>query len=139
MALRNVLQHIAQRHMPDGGFVYRLNQPFVHMGVKKTASAANRSNMFPTWFRVHTLALLSQVLTDEPIAQWEWQFNDSCSMGWHRPWDPERNRLGWRHRQEERALLWQWTVRDYAAENYRRLRGVGGRLKRRLLRKTRHA
>lgn len=133
IALRRVLRHISQRWMPDGGFVYRLDQPFVHMGVEKTASPPNRSNLFPTWFRVHTLALLSEILTDEPIAQWEWRFNDSCSMGWHRPWDRGQNRVGWRERSKERVLLWERKARGFAVENYRRLRGFGGRAARRIL------
>lgn len=58
-ALRRALHRILKRQMPDDGFVYRQNQPFVHMGVEKIASDPNQSNIFPTWFRVHTLALIS--------------------------------------------------------------------------------
>lgn len=84
---RRALRSILQKQLPDGGFVYRLNEPFIHLGITKTKSPANVSNMFSTWFRIHTLALISEVLTDQPIAQFNWQFNDTCSMGWHRKWD----------------------------------------------------
>jgi hypothetical protein len=79
--------------MSDGGFVYRLNQPFIHMGIKRTASGPNKSNLFSTWFRVHTLALISEILTGEYITQLNWQFNNSCSMGWHKKWDKNLNQL----------------------------------------------
>lgn len=92
-ALRRALQSILQKQMNDGGFVYRLNTPFVHMGIHKTRSPANVSNMFSTWFRIHTLALISEVLIDEAIAQFNWQFNDTCSMGWHRKWDKMQHQL----------------------------------------------
>jgi hypothetical protein len=92
-ALRRALRSILQKQMRDGGFVYRLNQDFVHMGIRRTRSAANVSNMFSTWFRIHTLALISEVLIDEAIAQFNWQFNDTCSMGWHRKWDKMQHQL----------------------------------------------
>lgn len=101
-ALRRALHHILKRQMPDGGFVYRLDQSFVHMGVDKTASGPNQSNMFSTWFRIHTLALISEILTDEPIAQSNWRFNNSCSMGWHRPWDKSIHTINWHDRKAER-------------------------------------
>lgn len=100
-ALRKVLHHILQRQMSDGGFVYRLNEPFVHMGIQKTASGPNQSNFFSTWFRVHAIALISEVLTDEPIAQVPWHFNNSCSMGWHRRWDKHQHPVTIMERQNE--------------------------------------
>jgi hypothetical protein len=100
-ALRKALQHILMRQMPDGGFVYRLNEPFIHMGIKRTASEANRSNLFPTWFRVHALALISEILTDEPIAQFDWRFNNSVSMGWHRKWKRDEHMLTFFDRVDE--------------------------------------
>jgi hypothetical protein len=108
-ALRRALQHIAVQQMPDGGFVYRRNAPFVHMGLSYTASPANHSNLFPTWFRVHTLALLAEVLTDEPVLQADWQFNRALSMGWHEPWDKATHSIAMSDRwSEELAQQREW-------------------------------
>lgn len=97
-ALRKALRHILKKQMSDGGFVYRLNEPFDHMGIQKTASRPNQSNLFSTWFRVHTLALINEILTDESVIDFDWKFNRSCSMGWHRPWDKKQHRLTQRER-----------------------------------------
>ncbi len=132
-ALRRGLHHILQRQMPDGGFVYRLDKPFVHMGIQKTKSAANHSNLFPTWFRIHTLALISEILTDEPVIRWNWQFNDSCSMGWHRQWDKSAHALTWADRQTENLWYASNTAGKRLQAVYRRGRGIGGRVKRRML------
>jgi hypothetical protein len=90
-SLRRLLKSILKKQMPDGGFVYRQNEPFSHMGIPATYSPANCSNMFATWFRVHTLALISEILVDETTINRDWRFNNSCSMGWHRPWDKTQN------------------------------------------------
>lgn len=86
-ALRRLLESLLQKQMADGGFVYRLDEPFLYMGIKKTYCPANESNMFSTWFRVHTLALINEILDEKEIAGVKWKFNDTCSMGWHRSWD----------------------------------------------------
>ncbi len=39
--------------------------------------------MFSTWFRVHTIALICQVLKDHPLSKIPWRFNGICSMGWY--------------------------------------------------------
>lgn len=104
IALRRALKHVLFMQMPDGGFVNRRDEPFTHMGMEMTKSVANKSNMFPTWFRTHTLALLSEILTDEPVAQHSWNFNDMCSMGWHRSWRSSTVALGHRERLEERLV-----------------------------------
>ena len=90
-ALRKTLQSVLEKHMPDGGFVYNLNRPFMHMGIKRTASIPSQSNMFATWFRTHTIALISEILIDEPIIRFEWKFNTVLSMGWHRKWDKNKH------------------------------------------------
>lgn len=137
-ALRRGATHIFQRQMPDGGFVYRLGQPFMHMGVAKTASSAGQSNLFPTWFRVHTLALMSEILTDELFAQWPWQFNDSCSMGWHRPWDKAAHQLTAVDRLAEKADFQARRGKQWLRRLPRRARSVAGRVKRRLLNEGHH-
>lgn len=92
-ALRKMLNSIISKQMADGGFVYRLNESFSHMGMTPTITPPNHSNMFATWFRVHTIALISEILTDSQLADFEWKFNKSLSMGWHNPWEKRTQRL----------------------------------------------
>jgi len=52
--------------------------------------------MFSTWFRVHTVALACQVLQEHPLSRIGWQFNKTCSMGWHKPLkSPEPQKERW--------------------------------------------
>ena len=111
IALRRLLRQLLDMQAPDGGFVYRRHQPFVHMGITKTASPANQSNLFPTWFRIHTLALVSEILTDESVVKMDWGFNNTCSMGWHRTWNREVHDLGWQDRTNETFIRWARRVR----------------------------
>jgi len=104
-ALRKSSRHILKMQMSDGGFVYRLNESFMHMGIQKTASGRNQANLFPTWFCVHTLALISEILTDGDFADVAWQFNNSCSMGWHREWDKNKNQLTYFNKAQEVAFM----------------------------------
>jgi len=99
--LRRLMKSILKKQMTDGGFVYRLNEPFLHMGVNKTASRPNQSNLFPTWFCIHTLALISEILTDEKEIKFDWKFNNSCSMGWHLCWDKNAHRATFFDRNKE--------------------------------------
>jgi hypothetical protein len=98
IALRKAMRSILSCRVDDGGFVYRVGEPFVHMGIRKTRSPKDRSNMFATWFRVHTLALIGEILTDHPVSRVGWKFNGRCSMGWHRPWNKEIHALSFRER-----------------------------------------
>lgn len=132
IALRKSLQHILLRQMPDGGFVYLLDRPFIHMGVQKTQSPANQSNLFPTWFRVHTLALISEILTDEPALQREWQFNNSCSMGWHPAWSKSQHKLSWMDRQNEFAINGRRQFRKKYRSAFGKIRNFGSKLKKQL-------
>jgi hypothetical protein len=116
IALRRSLRQVLEMQAPDGGFVYRRDQPFVHMGIAKTASPANQSNLFPTWFRIHTLALISEILTDETIVKVDWKFNNTCSMGWHYTWSREKHKLGWQDRTNESLIRWaRRAKREYKA------------------------
>jgi hypothetical protein len=82
-ALRAAISCVLRHQMPDGGFVYRHNALFNDMSLKKTHAPPNTSNLFATWFRVHTLALACQVVGEHPLSRIPWQFNKDCSMGWH--------------------------------------------------------
>jgi hypothetical protein len=111
LALRKCLFHILAQQNPDGGFPYTRNRAQSHMGVPGTGAPANVSTMFPTWFRIHTLALMSEILTDEPqLKDVPFRFSDELSMGWHRTWDRTHHAVGpldaWRDRMALGA--WKW-------------------------------
>lgn len=61
-----------------------------YIGIKRTSSPSNSSNMFATWFRVHSLALICEVFETDSLACDHWQFIDTCSMGWHQRWGKGR-------------------------------------------------
>jgi hypothetical protein len=83
-ALKRCLRHILSTQNPDGGFPYNLNCVQSHMGIPGTQAPANVSAAFPTWFRVHTLALIAEILRDErAFSGINLRFSDSLSMGWH--------------------------------------------------------
>ena len=54
------------------------------MGIERTASGVNTSNMFPAWFYTHAIALIAQILKAKAVLNFDWKFNDAFSMGWHR-------------------------------------------------------
>lgn len=83
-ALRRCLKHILSTQNSDGGFPYNRNQPQSHMGIPATEAGPNVSCTFPTWFRIHTLALIAEVLPNEPTLKGiSFRFNTALSMGWH--------------------------------------------------------
>lgn len=93
-ALRKCLRQILTLQKPDGGFPYKDGVPFIHMGIPATASPAGVSNMFGTWFRVHTIALIAEILTDEvELEHYDFLFNTVLSMGWHKKWDKAQHQL----------------------------------------------
>ncbi|WP_168566978.1 prenyltransferase/squalene oxidase repeat-containing protein [Crateriforma spongiae] len=63
---------------PDGGFPYKRGATNVHMGMKDTRTSRGGSGIFPTWFRVHALALIDRVVQQENFGM---QFNNSVCMG----------------------------------------------------------
>ena len=109
-AVRHALAKSMSNHLSHqvegGGFVYRHSKPFTHMGIKASYTPPGEPDMFSTWFRVHALGVACQVMSDHPLSQLPWQFNSTCSMGWHDPSvahapcpDPLRDRL---------PIPWQW-------------------------------
>jgi hypothetical protein len=141
-ALRRCLRLLLALQNPDGGFPYsryRPNDPISHMGIPGTHTQRGTSAMFPTWFRVHTLALIAQVLTDEPTLHQPLRFTRTLSMGWHRPWDTANRRLDLADRQAETSAGRQQRVQlaiAYGKHALRRCRRAIGRVVRRLLRRT---
>jgi hypothetical protein len=94
-ALRRCLRHLVRLQNPDGGFPYHPDDPFAYASLPGTAVGKGESNVFGTWFRVQTIALISEVLTDVPgLREWRPRFLDSLAMGWHRRWDRVEHPLG---------------------------------------------
>ncbi len=88
-ALKRCLRHILSIQNPNGGFPYRRDRNQSHMGIPGTSAGPNVSTAFATWFRIHTLALIAQVLPDEKVfAGSPLGFTNNLSMGWHASWDP---------------------------------------------------
>ena len=92
-SLKRVLRSILSKQMPDGGFVYKLNKPFMHMGIERTASGINKSNMFPTWFYTHAIALIAEIIKNKKVLDFNWKFNETFSMGWHRTQETSRRKI----------------------------------------------
>lgn len=55
------LKWILINQVSDGGFVFRLNEPFVY-GSNETSSFANQGSMMPTWFRSLSIAYIAKHL-----------------------------------------------------------------------------
>ncbi len=60
----------------DGGWVFRRHEKFAY-GHPLMTSAPDQSAMFPTWFRLLSLAYLACILPDHPVARLEWRFLES--------------------------------------------------------------
>lgn len=90
-ALRRLLTSVISKMTPDGGFVYRYGESFMHHGLLRTYTPPNVPDLFSTWFRTHTLALIAQIVDSVSLGNVHWRFNGVCSMGWH---DPTRSPLG---------------------------------------------
>ena len=83
-ALWACVDHILATQNADGGFPYNLNRPQSHMGIPGTEAGRNESCAFPTWFRIHTLALCAEVIPGHPaLAGQAFHYNPTLSMGWH--------------------------------------------------------
>lgn len=89
-ALWHCVDHILSTQNSDGGFPYCKDWPQSHMGIPGTQSGPNVSCTFPTWFRIHTLALCHEIIPEHPaLAGVPFRFNEFLSMGWH------KSPLGW--------------------------------------------
>ena len=100
-ALRMAVPPLLAMQCGDGGFLYRWNEPFDIMTISATSAPANVSNLFATWFRVHTLALISEI-ADVGVLR-IWNFNPVLSMGWHVKSDRRPQTVNQRARDRLRA------------------------------------
>lgn len=80
-ALRRADREVRARQCASGGFVDRPGQAFCHMGIAATHAPPGEPNMFSTWFGVHTLLLIAEVLGPRDLVGG--RFNTVFSMGWH--------------------------------------------------------
>lgn len=60
------------------------NKPLCPLGWTKTPIPIIESYIFPTWFRSLNLALISQVLPENPYAEIDWKFLESPGLGYFR-------------------------------------------------------
>ena len=58
------------------------NKPRLSQGWTKTGIPATESDIFATWFRSLNLALISQVLPENPYAEIDWKFLKSPGLGY---------------------------------------------------------
>jgi hypothetical protein len=63
----------------DGGFVFMREAAFEY-GHAELRAGNGRGGMFPTWFRLLSLALLGRALPDHPLASMDWQFVNCPGM-----------------------------------------------------------
>jgi hypothetical protein len=84
-ALTQAVGWIMRNQVPEGGFVFILHQPFEY-GHRQLYGEINQGAFFPTWFRMLSLALISQALPDHPLARIPWHFVRCPGMQyWRKP------------------------------------------------------
>lgn len=72
-ALVQAVEWVLSNQMADGGFVFIRNAPFEY-GHPELRGEANQGAMFPTWFRLLSLALIGKALLEHPLGQIPWHF-----------------------------------------------------------------
>jgi len=72
-ALRRAADWVLTNQMPDGGFVFIRNQPFEY-GHSQMRGGAGEGAMFPTWFRLLSLALIGKALPGHALGRMPWRF-----------------------------------------------------------------
>jgi hypothetical protein len=68
----------------DGGWVFKRHDPFAY-GHPLMSTAADQSAMFPTWFRMLSLAFCAQALPQHPLARLPWRFLECPGHQFWRP------------------------------------------------------
>jgi len=72
-ALRRAAEWVLTNQTPDGGFAFIRDLPFEY-GHPQLRSEANQGAMFPTWFRLLSLALIAKAVPGHPLAGRPWHF-----------------------------------------------------------------
>jgi hypothetical protein len=106
IAVRRCVDYILGTQNLDGGFPYNRNMPQSHMGIPNTNANPNVSCTFPTWFRIHTLALCKEILPEHAgLKGVQFRFNTYLSMGWHKTPPTWTLAIDHTQRKKEAALL----------------------------------
>ncbi|MBU4200370.1 MAG: hypothetical protein KKG09_10085 [Verrucomicrobia bacterium] len=72
-SLRRAFDWVLQNQTPDGAFAFICNQDMFY-GSRLMYSGKNEGSAFAAWWRMLSLAIMSQVMTDHPLSQIPWQF-----------------------------------------------------------------
>jgi len=72
-ALAKAADWVLTNQMADGGFVFMRNVAFEY-GHAQMHSEAGQGAMFPTWFRLLSLALIGKALPEHELGKVPWQF-----------------------------------------------------------------
>ncbi|MEI8352364.1 MAG: hypothetical protein WCG36_08630, partial [bacterium] len=72
-ALVKAADWVLTNQMPDGGFVFIRNAPFEY-GHSELRGERNSGAMFPTWFRLLSLALIGKAVPNHSLGQVPWRF-----------------------------------------------------------------
>jgi len=88
-ALHKAAERVLTNQTLDGGFVFMRNRPFEY-GHPELSGQKDAGSMFPTWFRLLSLALIGKVLPNHPLHEIPWHFVGCPS---HQYW-PELPRPG---------------------------------------------
>ncbi|MHB9025130.1 MAG: hypothetical protein ACYC7E_13315 [Armatimonadota bacterium] len=85
--LTQAAEWVLTNQMPDGGFVFIRNRPFEY-GHPELRGEAGQGALFPTWFRLLSLALIGTALPEHPLGQIPWRFMRCPGMQfWGHPGD----------------------------------------------------
>jgi hypothetical protein len=72
-ALVKAADWVLTNQMPDGGFVFIRNAPFGY-GHSELRGERNSGALFPTWFRLLSLALIDKAVPNHSLGQVPWRF-----------------------------------------------------------------
>jgi len=72
-ALEKAVTWVLSNQASDGGFVFTRNRAFSH-GHPAMSAGPGQASLFPTWFRLLSLAIAAQALPDHSLARIPWQF-----------------------------------------------------------------
>ncbi len=73
LALEEAISCVLSHQNKDGGFVFYRDKDFEY-GHEEMYSRINESDTFSTWFRTLSLSIIGQVLSDEILGKFNWQF-----------------------------------------------------------------
>jgi hypothetical protein len=74
-SMARVLGTVIEHQNPDGGLVYRRGTPYTY-GHDMMSSGADQSCLFPTWFRLLSVAIINQIVPHPQADTTNWTFNN---------------------------------------------------------------